>query len=167
MFLRESQITINCRFDVISTCFTAKNSVTCADCYSLEHGSCLFSDAHDIWARGDHSAARVTLLLGIVKFGFKKYLGGLYAHEAYRKAPYTLSVKLSDFTVWRHTWQKNWVKCAVLTGNSAGLRTAISSRLSHTQFTQGIPQFPQFTCFYPPQSRTKIYTELTKKLTNR
>ena len=30
------------------------------------------------------------------------------------KAPYTLSVKLSDFNVWRHTWQKNWVNCAVL-----------------------------------------------------
>jgi len=40
-----------------------------------------------------------------------------------RKAPYTLSVKLSDFTVWRHTWRKNWVNWAVLTGNSAGLRT--------------------------------------------
>jgi len=24
-----------------------------------------------------------------------------------RKAPYTLSVKLSDFIVWRHTWQKH------------------------------------------------------------
>ena len=29
-------------------------------------------------------------------------------------APYTLSVKLSDFTVWRHIWRKNWVSCAVL-----------------------------------------------------
>jgi hypothetical protein len=49
------------------------------------------------------------------------------------KAPYTLSVKLSDFTVWRHTWRKNWVNCAVLTGNSAGLRTVLPSRLSHTE----------------------------------
>jgi hypothetical protein len=48
------------------------------------------------------------------------------------KAPYTLSVKLSDFTVWRHTWRKNWVNRAVLTGNSAGLRTVFSNRLSHT-----------------------------------
>jgi hypothetical protein len=62
--------------------------------------------------------------------------------------PYTLSVKLSDFTVWHDTWRKNWVNCAVLTGNSAGLRTVLSSDLSHTtaQFTQGIQQFPQFTC---------------------
>jgi hypothetical protein len=28
-------------------------------------------------------------------------------HEMFR-ATYTLSVKLSDFTVWRHTWRKNW-----------------------------------------------------------
>jgi hypothetical protein len=34
-----------------------------------------------------------------------------------------LSVKLCDFTVWRHTWRRNWVNCALLTGNSAGLRT--------------------------------------------
>ena len=33
------------------------------------------------------------------------------------KAPYTLSVKLSDFTVWRQTWRKNWVNCAVHWGN--------------------------------------------------
>ena len=25
------------------------------------------------------------------------------------KAPYTLSVKLSDFTVWCHIWRKNWI----------------------------------------------------------
>jgi len=50
--------------------------------------------------------------------------------------------------VWRHTWRKNCVNCAVLTGNSAGLRTVLSSRLSqkNAQFIQGIPQFPQFTC---------------------
>ena len=41
------------------------------------------------------------------------------------------SVKLSDFTVWRRTWRKKWVNCAGLTGNSAGLRTVLSSRLSH------------------------------------
>jgi hypothetical protein len=43
------------------------------------------------------------------------------------------SVKLGDFTVSRHTWRKNWVNCAVLTGNSAGLRTVFSSRLSHIE----------------------------------
>ena len=62
---------------------------------------------------------------------------------------YTLSVKLSDFTLLRHTWRKIWVNCAVLTGSSAGLRTVLSSRLSHRELHRslmGIPQFPQFTC---------------------
>jgi len=49
------------------------------------------------------------------------------------KAPYTLSVKLNNFTVWCHTWRKNWVNCVVLTGNSAGLRTILSSCLSRTE----------------------------------
>jgi len=35
--------------------------------------------------------------------------------------------------VWCHTWRKNWVNCVVLTGNSAGLRTVLSSRLSHRE----------------------------------
>ena len=51
--------------------------------------------------------------------------------------------------VWRHNSRKNWVNCAVLTGNRAGLRTVLSSRLSHTELRssrKGIPQFPQFTC---------------------
>ena len=62
------------------------------------------------------------------------------------KAPYTLSVKLNYFTVWRHTWWKNWVNCAVLTGNSTGLWTVLSS-LSHTELRSslGIPQFPHST----------------------
>ena len=33
--------------------------------------------------------------------------------------------------MWRHTCWKNWVNCTVLRGNSAGLRTVLSSRLSH------------------------------------
>jgi hypothetical protein len=55
------------------------------------------------------------------------------------KGRYTLSVKLSDCTVWRHTWRKNWVNCAVLTGNRAGLRTTVlSSHLSHTELRSSI-----------------------------
>jgi hypothetical protein len=45
---------------------------------------------------------------------------------------------MSDFTVWRHTWWKNWVNCAVLTGNIAGLRTVLSSRLSHTELRSSL-----------------------------
>jgi len=61
--------------------------------------------------------------------------GGVGVNGVYltAKAPYTLSVKLSDFIVWRHIWRKNWVNCVVLTGNSAGLRAVLSSRLSHRE----------------------------------
>jgi hypothetical protein len=54
------------------------------------------------------------------------------------KGRYTLSVKMNDFTVCRHTWRKNWVNCAVLIGNSAGLRTVLSSRPSHTELSSSL-----------------------------
>jgi hypothetical protein len=66
--------------------------------------------------------------------------------------------------MWRHTWRKNWVKCAVLTGNSAGFRTVpFQSSLTHrtAQFTQGIPQFPQFTCPTPRWHHLKSHPFLT------
>ena len=53
-------------------------------------------------------------------------------------------LKLSDFTVWRHTWRKNWVNCAVLTGNSAGLRTVLSSRLWHTELRSSLKESHSF-----------------------
>ena len=62
---------------------------------------------------------------------------------------YTPSVKLNDCTVWRHTWRKNWVNWGVLTPNSEGFRSVLSSRLSHRELRsslRAIPQFPQFTC---------------------
>jgi hypothetical protein len=40
--------------------------------------------------------------------------------------------KVSDYTVWRHTSWINWVNCAVLIGNSAGLRTVFPVH-SHTE----------------------------------
>jgi hypothetical protein len=46
--------------------------------------------------------------------------------------------------VWRHTWQKNWVNCAVLTGNSAGLRTVLSSSLSHTELRSSLRESHSF-----------------------
>jgi hypothetical protein len=48
------------------------------------------------------------------------------------------SVKLSDFTVWGQTWRKNWVNYAVLTGNSACLRTVLSSRLSYRELRSSL-----------------------------
>jgi hypothetical protein len=62
--------------------------------------------------------------------------------------PYTLSCKLNDFIVWRHIWRKNWVNCAVFTGNNACLRTDLSSHLSHRKLSSSHreSQFPHFTC---------------------
>jgi hypothetical protein len=60
------------------------------------------------------------------------------------KAPYILTVKLSDFTAWRHTWLKNWVNCAVLTGNSSGLRNVFSSRLSQTELLTSLRESHSF-----------------------
>ena len=64
----------------------------------------------------------------------------LYIH----KAPYTIPVKMDNFTVWRQTWQKNLVNCAVLTGNSTGLRTVFSSRLSHTELRSSLSESHSF-----------------------
>jgi hypothetical protein len=60
------------------------------------------------------------------------------------KAPYTLSVKLSNFTVWCHTWQKNRVNCTVLTGSSTGLRTVLSSQLSHRELHESLRESHSF-----------------------
>jgi hypothetical protein len=49
------------------------------------------------------------------------------------KRPIHCQLNWAIFTVWRHAGQKNWVNCAVLTCNSAGLRTDLSSRLSHRE----------------------------------
>ena len=69
------------------------------------------------------------------------------------KAPSTLSVKLSVFTVWRYTWRKNWLICAVLTGNGAGLRTALSSRLSHRQLRSSLRESYSFSSVSLPTPR--------------
>ena len=44
----------------------------------------------------------------------------------------------------RQTWQKNWVNYAVLRGNSAGLRTALSSRLSHRELRSSLRESHSF-----------------------
>jgi len=57
--------------------------------------------------------------------------------------PYTLSVELTDF-VWRLTWRKNWVNCAVLTGNSADLRTVLYGCLSHRELRSSLKESHSF-----------------------
>ena len=46
--------------------------------------------------------------------------------------------------MWRHTWRKNWVNCAVLRGNSAGFRTVLSSRLSHRELRSSLRESHSF-----------------------
>ena len=58
---------------------------------------------------------------------------------------YTLSDKLSDFTMWPHTWRKNWVICAVLIGNSAGL--------SHRELRSSLRESHSFLSLYLPTPR--------------
>jgi hypothetical protein len=59
-------------------------------------------------------------------------------------ASYTHSLKPSDFNVWRHTCPENWVNCAVLTGSSTGLRTVLSSRLSHRELRNSLRESHSF-----------------------
>jgi len=80
------------------------------------------------------------------------------------KAPYTLSVKLSDLTVWPHTRWKNWVNFAVLTGNSAGLRTVFSSRLSHTELRSSLRESHSFLSL--PADTTMASSQGTSVSTN-
>jgi hypothetical protein len=49
----------------------------------------------------------------------------------------------SQLNVW-HTWRKNWVNCAVLTGSSAGLSTVLSSRLSHRKLRSSLRESHSF-----------------------
>ena len=46
--------------------------------------------------------------------------------------------------MWRHTWRKKWVNCAVLTGNNAGLRTVLSSCLLHSKLCSWLRESHSF-----------------------
>jgi len=60
------------------------------------------------------------------------------------KGRYTLSFKQSDFILWTHTWRKNWVNCAVLTGYILGLITVFSSRLLHRELRGSLKESHSF-----------------------
>jgi hypothetical protein len=70
----------------------------------------------------------------------------------------TLSVKLSDFTVWSHTWRKNCVNCAVLTGNTADLRTVLSSRRSHRELRSSLRESHSFVFMHHSHTHKKTHT---------
>jgi len=61
-----------------------------------------------------------------------------------------LSLKLSEFTVWRHTWRKKkWIYYAIFDRQYRRPQNCpFQSSFTHrtAQFTHRIPQFPQFTC---------------------
>jgi hypothetical protein len=76
------------------------------------------------------------------------------------KAPYTLSGKLSDFTMWYHIWRKNWVNCAVLTCNSAGLRIVLSTRLSHRELRSSLRESHSFLSL--PTDTTMVSSQDTQ-----
>ena len=65
---------------------------------------------------------------------------------------------------------KNWANCAVLTGNSAGLRTVLSSRLSHRELRSSLREshiflsLPANTTTAHAQEETQNWPK--KKLTN-
>ena len=46
--------------------------------------------------------------------------------------------------MWRHTWRKNGVNCAVLTSISAGLRTVLFSRFSHRELRSSLRESHSF-----------------------
>jgi len=66
--------------------------------------------------------------------------------------------------VWRHTWRKNCVNCAVLTGNSAGLFTVISSRLLHTKLRISLRKYHSFLSL--PAHTTMVSSQGTSVSTN-
>jgi len=66
--------------------------------------------------------------------------------------------------VWCHTWRKNWVNCTVWTGNSAGLRTVLSSRLSQRELRVSLRESHSFLRL--PADTTMASSQGTSVFTN-
>ena len=66
--------------------------------------------------------------------------------------------------MWCHTWRKNWVNCAVLTGNSAYLRTVLSSRLSHRELSSSLRESHSFLSL--PADTTTVSSQGTSVSSN-
>ena len=67
-------------------------------------------------------------------------------------ATYTRSVNLCDLTLWSHTWRKNWVNCAVLTGNSQASELSFPV-VFHTQNCAVHSGNPTISSVYLPTPR--------------
>jgi hypothetical protein len=59
--------------------------------------------------------------------------------------------------LWRRIWRKNWINCADMTGNSAGLRNALSSRLPHRELLSSLREFHSFRSL--PADTMMIYEQ--------
>jgi hypothetical protein len=66
--------------------------------------------------------------------------------------------------MWHHTWRKNWVNGAVLTGNYASLRTVLSSRLSPTELRSSLRESHSFVSL--PADTTMASSEGTSVSSN-
>ena len=71
--------------------------------------------------------------------------------------------------MWRHTWRKNWISCAVLTYNHTALRNVLYSHLSHREMRSSLRESHSFLslcmCLFisTTVTRTRRHTVLTKK----
>jgi len=88
----------------------------------------------------------------LIKY-MKGVLWGVAKRLSHMEDARCLKVKLNDFTAWRHTWRKNRINCAVFTCNSAGVRTVLSSRLSHTENCEVHSGNPTVSSVYLPTPR--------------
>jgi hypothetical protein len=70
---------------------------------------------------------------------------GLYCSVACRlQGAVHSQLNWAMFTMWSHTWRKNWLNCAVFTGSTAGLGTVLFSRLSHTKLRSSLRESHSF-----------------------
>ena len=60
--------------------------------------------------------------------------------------------------------EKNWVNCAVLTGNSAGFRTVLSSRISHRKLRSSLREAHSFLSL--PAGTTMVSSQGTSVSSN-
>jgi hypothetical protein len=111
--------------------------------------------------QGVQSCAWLKLLV-VIHIYFVVCLVGVWQRNS--EPVVCVSVKASDFTVWRHTWRKNWVNCAVLTGNSACLGTVFSSRLSQRELRSSLRESHNFLSL--PASTTMASSQGTSVSSN-
>ena len=82
---------------------------------------------------------RICLILSTMKTNVCRVTNGAHVFKRPIHSQLNWAILL-----WCHTWRKNWVKCAVLTSNSAGIRTFFSSRLSHRELRSSLRESHSF-----------------------